>query len=127
MVTKLGDAVSITFNGVKFAIPKDCEPVIFDGGETITETQAYGDGTADPYVSMQIPRITALKCKVSDDNGSAFKEAKRTTLMPIVLECTARSFELTGCIVGEGGISGTKRVTDDFEVHALDGGGIRES
>ena len=39
---KNGDAVSLTLNGVKYAIPKDCEPMVIEGGETITETQQFG-------------------------------------------------------------------------------------
>ena len=126
-MTKIGDAVSITLNGTKFAIPKDVEPNVIKGGETISEVQAYGDGTADGYVSIVIPKITGLKCKISDDNQDAFESARKNPSIPIVLECVSRSYELTGCIVGEVEISATKRVTGEFEVDAIDGGGIRES
>ena len=127
MVTKIGDAVSLSLNGTKFAIPKDTEPVVTKGGKTITETQSYGDGTGDPYMSIVIPKIAGLKIKVSEENKEAFESARQNPSIPIVLECISKSFELTGCIVGEASVSATKSVTDEFEVHALDGGGIRES
>ena len=124
---KNGDAVSITLNGSKFAIPKDTEPNVIKGGETITETQGFGDGTAEPYTSIEIPRITGLKCKISDDNREAFENARKASKIPIVYETLGKSYELTGCVVGAVEISTTKNVTGEFEVHATDGGGIRES
>lgn len=127
MATKIGDAVALILNGTRFAIPKDTEPVVTKGGKTITEVQGYGDGTADGYLSIVVPKITGLKVKISEDNKDAFESARQSTSIPIVLECISKSFELTGCIVGEVGISATKSVTDEFEVDALDGGGIRES
>lgn len=126
-MAKIGDAVSLTLNGTKYAIPKDVEPIVTKGGKTISEVQGYGDGTADGYISIVIPKITGLKCKISDDNRDAFEEARKMPSIPIVLECVSKSYELTGCIVGEVGISATKSVTDEFEVNATDGGGIRES
>lgn len=126
-MAKIGDAVSLTVNGTKFAIPKDVEPIVVKGGEVISETQGYGDGTADAYHSIIVPKITGLKCKISDDNRDAWESACKQDSIPIVLECVSKSYELTGCIVGEIGVSSTKATTDEFEVHAQDGGGIRES
>ena len=65
-MAKVGDAVSLTINGIKYKIPKDTEPNIIEGGDTITETQQFGDGTADAYVSRNIARITGLKIKVDE-------------------------------------------------------------
>lgn len=124
---KIGDAVSLTINGTRFAIPKDTEPNVIKGGETITETQAYGDGTADSYVSNVLPRITGLRVKVSEANKDAFEAARKKPDIPIVLNCIAKSYELTGSIVGEIEISATKQMTSEFEVHCTDGAGIRES
>ena len=36
MGNKLGDAVSITLNGTKFACPKDIEPIVNKGRQKIT-------------------------------------------------------------------------------------------
>lgn len=127
MATKIGDAVSITLNGTKFAIPKDTEPQVTKGGKKISEMQTYGDGTAEGYLSVVIAKITGLKCKISEENKAAFETACSASSIPIVLECVSKSFELTGCIVGEIEISATKSITNEFEVHCTDGGGIRES
>lgn len=124
---KNGDAVSITIDGVKFAIPKDCEPMVIEGGETITETQQFGDGTAEPYVSIETPKITGLKVKVSDENRAEFNVKRKKTKIPIVYETLGASYELTGCVVGAVEISTTKNISNEFEVHALDGTGIRNS
>lgn len=124
---KNGDAVSLTLNGVKFAIPKDCEPMVIEGGETITETQQFGDGTAEPYVSIETPKITGLKVKLSDDNRDAFNAARKNPKIPVVYETLGASYETTGCIVGAVETSTTKNITNEFEIHALDGGGIRKS
>lgn len=124
---KNGDAVSITLNGTKFAIPKDVEPMVIKGGETISETQQFGDGTAEAYTTLETPRITGLKCKISDENRDAFEAARKNPKIPIVYETLGSSYELTGCLVGAVETSTTKNVTNEFEVHALDGGGIRES
>lgn len=126
-MTKIGDAVSLSLNGAKFAVPRDIEPIVIDGGLTITEMQTYGDGSADGYQSQVQSRITGLKCKVSDENLDAFNAAKKNPSMPIVLECVSGSYELTGCIVGEVGVSATRRLSDEFEVNVTDGAGIRKS
>ena len=126
-MAKIGDAISITLNGTIFKIPKDVEPKINKGGETITETQGFGDGTADAYVSIVVPKISGLQVKISDDNREAFETARRTTDIPVVLQCVSKSYECTGCIVGEIDTSATKCLTDEFEIHVTDGSGIRES
>jgi len=127
MGNKCGDAVSITLNGTKFAIPKDVEPIVNKGGQRITETQGYGDGTADGYFSVITPGITGLKVKINDSNRAAFEAACGLASMPIVYETIGSSFELTGCIVGDFGISSTKKISDEFAVSVTDGSGIRES
>lgn len=127
MTMKIGDGVALRLNGISFALARDVEPIVFSSTKGITEIQAYGDGTADGYISVMIPKITGLKCKISEENKDAFENAKANPSMPIILECVSKSFELTGCIVGDFGKSATKSVTDEFEVHATDGGGIRES
>ncbi len=126
-MTKVGDAISLTINGTKFAIPKDTEPNVIEGGETITDTQQFGDGTADAYVSKNIARITGLRIKVSDALDEAFKSVRSMTDVPIVLQCVSKSYELTGCMVGEVEVSATRRITNEFEVHCTDGSGIRKS
>ena len=126
-MAKVGDAVSLTINGTKFAIPKDTEPNVIEGGDTITETQQFGDGTADAYVSKNIERITGLRIKVSDALDEAFKSVRSMTDVPIVLQCVSKSYELTGCMVGEVEVSATRRITNEFEVHCTDGSGIRKS
>ena len=126
-MTKLGDAISLTVNGTRYPIPKDTEPNVIDGGDTITETQQFGDGTADAYVSRNIAKITGLKIKVPDALEEAFKSARSMTDIPIVLQCVSKSYELTGCMVGEIEVSATKRITNEFEVHCTDGSGIRKS
>jgi len=126
-MAKVGDAVSLTINGTKFAIPKDTEPNVIEGGDTITETQQFGDGTADAYVSRNIARITGLRIKVSDALDETFKSVRSMTDIPIVLQCVSKSYELTGCMVGEVEVSATRRITNEFEVHCTDGSGIRKS
>lgn len=126
-MAKVGDAVSLTINGTKFAIPKDTEPNVIEGGDTITETQQFGDGTADAYVSRNIARITGLRIKVSDALDEAFKSVRSMADVPIVLQCVSKSYELTGCMVGEVEVSATRRITNEFEVHCTDGSGIRKS
>lgn len=126
-MAKVGDAVSLTINGTKFPIPKDTEPNVIEGGDTITETQQFGDGTADAYVSRNIARITGLRIKVSDALDEAFKSVRSMTDIPIVLQCVSKSYELTGCMVGEVEVSATRRITNEFEVHCTDGSGIRKS
>ena len=126
-MAKVGDAISLTINGTKFAIPKDTEPNVIEGGETITDTQQFGDGTADAYVSKNIARITGLRIKVSDALDEAFKSVRSMTDVPIVLQCVSKSYELTGCMVGEVEVSATRRITNEFEVHCTDGSGIRKS
>ena len=122
----IGDAISLTLNGVKFAIPKDCEPFVQTNTRSISESQSYGDGTSDGYVSITIPKITGLKVKVSKDNEDAFDAALSNPSMPIVYECIGGSYELTGYIVGDVKYSTTKGLSDEFEVHTKDGGGIRK-
>lgn len=124
---RVGDAISITLNGTKFAIPKDTTPNVIKGGETITETQGFGDGTADACVSIVTPKITGVKCKVSEANKDAFETARKKTDIPIVLQCIAKSYECTGCMVGEIEIDTTKQITGEFEIHVTDGSGIRET
>lgn len=126
-MAKVGDAISITLNGTIFKIPKDTEPKVNKGGETITDTQGFGDGTADAVVSIVTPKITGVKVKLSDDNRDAFETARRSTDIPVVLQCVSKSYECTGCIVGEVETSATKRVTEEFEIHVTDGSGIRET
>lgn len=126
-MAKVGDAVSLTANGVKFPIPKDTEPQIIEGGDTITETEQFGDGTANAYISRNIARITGLKIGVSDALLDSFKSVKSMTDIPFVLQCVSKSYEVTGCMVGEIEVSATKRVTNEFEVHCTDGTGIRAS
>ncbi len=126
-MSKVGDAISLTLNGTKFAIPKDTEPNVIEGGDTITETQQFGDGTADAYVSRNIARITGLRIKVDDKLDSAFKSVRSMTDIPIVLQCVSKSYELTGCMVGEVEVSATRRITNEFEVHCTDGSGIRKT
>lgn len=126
-MSKVGDAISLTLNGTKFAIPKDTEPNVIEGGDTITETQQFGDGTADAYVSRNIARITGLRIKVDDKLDNAFKSVRSMTDIPIVLQCVSKSYELTGCMVGEVEVSATRRITNEFEVHCTDGSGIRKT
>ena len=125
-MSKVGDAISLTINGTKFPIPKDTEPNVIEG-DTITETQQFGDGTADAYVSRNIARITGLRIKVSDALDETFKSVRSMTDIPIVLQCVSKSYELTGCMVGEVEVSATRRITNEFEVHCTDGSGIRKS
>ncbi len=125
---KCGDAISLTLNGTKFAIPKDTEPNVIDGGLKITETQEYGDGTADSYMSKVIGKITGLKVKVEASLENAWANACSTPDIPIILECVSRTYELTGSVIGgEVEISSTKNITNEFEVHCTDGAGIRKS
>lgn len=126
-MAKVGDAISLTINGTKFSIPKDTTPVVFDGGETVTETQGYGDGTADAIVSIAIPKITGLKIKINDSNADIFTENRKKTDIPFVLQTVSKTYELTGCIVGEFGVDSTKGMTEEFEIHVTDGTGIRKS
>ncbi len=127
MGNKLGDAVSITLNGTKFACPKDIEPIVNKGGQKITETQDYGDGTADGYFSVVKAGITGLKAKINDSNRAAFDAACKLASMPVVYETIGSSYECTGCIVGETGVSTTKKITDEFAITVTDGSSIRES
>ena len=126
-MAKQGDAISLTLNGTRFPIPKDTEPNVIEGGDVITETQQFGDGTADAYVSRNIAKITGLKVKVPDALDETFKSICSMTDIPIVLQCVAKSYELTGCMVGEIEVSATKRISNEFEVHCTDGTGIRKS
>ena len=127
MTMKIGDAQSLSLNGSIYAIPKDVEPQVIKGGITISESQEYGDGTADGYQTKSIGKITGLRVKVPEELVDAFKEALANPSMPIVLNTVAKSYELTGYIVGEVSISGTRRLSSEFEVHASDGAGVRES
>ena len=124
---RIGDAISLTIDGTKFSIPKDTEPMKYDGGETISESQTYGDGTSDAYVSIEAAKITGIKVKVNDDNIDDFKDKKAQTNIPFVLQTVSKTYEITGHIVGNPGISTTKSVTEEFEIHCSDGTGIRES
>lgn len=125
---KCGDAISLTLNGTKYAIPKDTEPNIIDGGLKVTETQEYGDGTADSYMSRVVGKITGLKIKVEPSLEDAWANACSTPDIPIILECVSRTYELTGSVIGgEVEISSTKNLTNEFEVHCTDGAGIRKS
>ncbi len=127
-MAKCGDAVSLTLNGTKFAIPKDTEPVVIDGGLKITETQEYGDGTGDSYMSYVLPKITGLRVKVPASLEDAWQNACSTPDIPIILETISRTYELTGSIIGgEAEISTTRNMTNEFEVHCTDGTGIRKS
>jgi len=126
-MTKIGDAISLTINGTKFAIPKDTEPIKYDGGETISESQQYGDGTADGYVSVEIAKFTGVKVKVDENNIDSFNNNKAKTGIPFVLQTVGKTYEITGYIVGNPGISATKSVSEEFEIHCSDGTGIRES
>ena len=127
-MAKCGDAISLTLNGTKFAIPKDTEPNVIDGGLKVTETQEYGDGTADSYMSKVIGKITGLKIKVPASLEDAWANACSTPDIPIILECVSRTYELTGSVIGgEIEVSTTKRLTNEFEVHCTDGAGIRKS
>ena len=96
-MAKCGDAISLTLNGTKFAIPKDTEPNVIDGGLKVTETQEFGDGTADSYMSNVLAKITGLKIKVTP-NAKTYPllftdekhEAKPTAKYknePVVIEC----------------------------------------
>lgn len=125
-MARVGDAISLTINGIRYAVPKDTEPNVIEGGETITETQQYGDGTADAYVSINIPRITGLRVKVGESLEESFNQARGMTDIPFTLQCVSKSYELTGCIVGEVEVSATRRITNEFEVHCTDGTGIRK-
>lgn len=124
---KIGDITAITLDGTKYAVPKDTEPKVIKGGETITETQGYGDGTADGYVSIVVPRITGVRVKLSDDNRDAFENARKKVDIPVVVHGISKSYECTGCIVGEVETSATRSITEEFEIHVTDGSGIRES
>lgn len=127
MTMKIGDAQSLSLNGAIYAVPKDAEPQVIKGGLTTSESQEYGDGTADPYQTNAIGKITGLKVKVPEELADSFKEALSNPSMPIVLNTVAKSYELTGYIVGEVTISTTRRISSEFEVHASDGAGVRES
>ena len=127
MSMKIGDAVSLSLNGAKFAIPKDVEPEVTKGGIVISESQEYGDGPADGYQTRAIGKITGLKVKIPPELVDAFDAALANPSMPIVLETLAKSYELNGYIVGEVTRSATRQTSSEFEVHASDGGGVRES
>lgn len=127
MTMKIGDAQSLSLNGTIYAIPKDAEPQVTKGGLTISESQEYGDGTADGYQTKTIGKISGLRVKVPEELTAAFDEALANPSMPIVLNTVAKSYELTGYIVGDVTISSTRRLSSEFEVHASDGAGVRES
>ena len=127
MGNKAGDAVSITLNGTKFAIPKDVEPIVNKGGQRATESQTFGDGTSEGYFSVIAAGITGLKVKLKDSNRKAFEDACSLESMPIVYETVGSSYECTGYIVGDFGVSSTKKITDEFAIVVSDGAGIRES
>lgn len=127
MAMKIGDAVSLSLNGAKFSIPKDTEPQVTKGGLTTSDSQEYGDGTSDGYQTRVIGKITGLKVKIPPELVAAFDQALAATSMPIVLETLAKSYELTGYIVGEVTRSATRQTSSEFEVHASDGAGVRES
>lgn len=127
-MAKCGDPISLTLNGVYFAIPKDTEPNIIKGGKKITDTQDYCDGTSDSYISNVVAKITGLKVKLSDDNREAFENACATPDIPIIYETVFKTYEMTGSVVaGENEISTTKNITSEFECRCTDGAGIRES
>lgn len=127
MAMKIGDAVSLSLNGTIYSIPKDVEPEVTKGGIVISESQEYGDGTADGYQTRAIGKITGLKVKIPPEQTAAFDAALANPSMPIVLNTLAKSFELTGYIVGEVTRSATRGTSSEFEVHASDGAGVRES
>ena len=108
-MARCGDAVSLTLNGTKFAIPKDTEP-------------------GDSYMSYVLPKITGLRVKVPASLEDAWQNACSTPDIPIILETISRTYELTGSIIGgEAEISTTRNMTNEFEVHCTDGTGIRKS
>ena len=99
-MAKVGDAISLTVNGTKYAIPKDTEITI---------------------------EFMGLKVKLSDSNRNTFNEARAKTDLPIVLQCVTKSYEMTGCIVGNKESTANRQITSDFECRCTDGSGIRES
>ena len=125
---KCGDPISLTLNGVKYAIPKDTTPNVIKGGLKITDTQDYGDGTSDAVISNVIAKLTGLKVKLSEDNKEAFETACATPDIPVIYECVSKTYEMTGNIVaGETEIDTTRNISGEFEVRCSDGTGIRES
>lgn len=124
----LGNPISVSLNGRKYKIVKDTEPEIVPGGIVTTEMQEYGDGTADPVKTVQTGKITGLSVFVPIADEEHFKSVCALDEMPVVLECTTGSYELTGCIVGEDVSINTKtRKTGDFDVNCTDGSGVRSS
>ena len=127
MTVKLGDAVTLTLKGTHYKIVKDVEPEITKGGKIASESQEYGDGTADPVLKIIPGSITGLKIVVEEENESKFAEAQGLDTMAVVLECVSKSYECNGFIVGDVKISATKRTTSEFDIIVSDGAGVRES
>jgi hypothetical protein len=123
-MAKRGDLISISLDGTKFTAPKETEVEIIRGGEMITDTQDYADGTSDSIVTMVIPKITGCKVKVDDED--LFYKKIKTPDIPIIVECVGKSYELTGSVVGEVTVN-NKNISSDFELRATDGNGIRQS
>jgi len=125
---KVGEAVSLTLNGTKFAIPKDTTPNIIEGGQKASDTQDFGDGSSDTYFTNVPAKITGLKVKVPPALDDAWKAACSTADIPIILECISRTYEMTGSVIGaETEIDATKLITNEFECRCTDGAGIRKS
>ena len=97
-MAKVGDAISLTVNG-----------------------------TSDAVVSINPAKFMGLKVKLSDSNRNTFNEARAKTDLPIVLQCVTKSYEMTGCIVGNKESTANRQITSDFECRCTDGSGIRES
>jgi len=123
-MAKRGDLISISINGSKFPAPKETEIEVCKGGEMITDTQDYADGTADSVTTIVLPKITGCKLKIDDED--LFNNLAKTPDLPIIIECVGKSYELTGSIVGEVTVN-SKNISSDFEIRATDGNGIRES
>lgn len=127
-MTKGGDAIALTLNGVKFSIPKDVTPTVIDSGIKNTSSEHYGDGTADTIQSVVQGKIKGLKVKIDPAQIDQWKAVCSAVDIPIIYECIACSYEMTGSVIGaEVEIDTTKNQSNEFEVHCTDGSGLRRS
>lgn len=126
-MSRVSDPVALIVNGTRYAIPKETEITVDFGGETITDTQEFGDGTADAVVSMNIAKFMGVKVKVSDSNRETFNADRAKSDIPIVLQCVTKSYEMTGCVVGSKEMTANRELSGEFECRCTDGSGIRVS
>ena len=124
-----GSSFYASFNGRRYALPEDLDPMISMGGLANKEALRNGDGSADPQKTVAPGAIRGLSVRVRENNGDVegLKALMGLEGVSMVYSGPDGVYAGTGfLVVGEDGIvtGQSEGKTEDFDFICQNGQGL---